>query len=575
MLVDWDVPIVMDDGVVLRANIFRPDDDASHPVLLSYGPYGKDLAFQDGYPDAWAAMVEHHPEVAEGSSNRYQSWEVCDPEKWVPDGYACVRVDARGWGRSPGYIDTYAMRGTRDMHDCIEWAGTRPWSTGKVGLLGISYYAITQWLVAGLNPPHLSAMVPWEGVSDFYRDMFYHGGMLCQAVDVWYRRTITTVQHGLGERSFVSSTTGEFVTGPETLTDEELAANRADYGADVRGHPLDDGFHRERSAVFDRITVPFLSAGNWGGAGRHLRGNVEGFMRAASPQKWLEIHGREHWTEFYTDYGIGLQKRFLDHFLKGIDNGWNKQPPVMLRIRTVDGDFIDRTENEWPIARTQWTTWHLDPAAGVLSVDPPANATHASFAALDDPGITMTTAPMPTDTEITGPVAATLYVSSTTTDADIFAVLRVFDPHGDEVVLQGAVDPHAPIGQGWLRASHREVDPSLSTPWRPWHTHTNPQPLTPGEIYELDVEIWPTSIIVPTGYRIGLTIRGTDYEYCGPATQLSHFKGSQLRGVGIYTHADPTNRPAHTYGGTTTLHTTPQQPAALLLPHIPRVSDRH
>ena len=293
--------------------------------------------------------------------------------------------------------------------------------------------------------------------------MFYHGGMLCQAVDVWYRRTTTTVQHGLGERSFVSATTGELVTGPETLTDEELAANRADYGADVRSHPLDDGFHRERSAVFDRITVPFLSAGNWGGAGRHLRGNVEGFVRSASRQKWLEIHGREHWTEFYTDYGISLQKRFLDHFLKDIDNGWDKQPPVMLRIRTVDGDFIDRTENEWPIARTDWTTWHLDPAAGTLSLDPPSEPAQASFAALDDPGITMTTPPMTADTEITGPVAATLYVSSTTTDADIFAVLRVFDPDGNEVVLQGAVDPHTPIGQGWLRASHRELDPALST----------------------------------------------------------------------------------------------------------------
>ena len=139
-----------------------------------------------------------------------------------------------------------------------------------------------------------------------------------------------------------------------------------------------------------------------------------------------------------------------------------------------------------------------------------------SFAALDSQGVTMTTPPMTTDTEITGPVAATLYVSSTTTDADIFAVLRVFDPDGDEVVLQGAVDPHTPIGQGWLRASHRELDADLSTPWRPWHTHNNPQPLTPRGVYRLDVEIWPTSIIVPAGYRIGLTIRGTDYEYKAP-----------------------------------------------------------
>ena len=213
-------------------------DDGRHPVLLSYGPYGKGLHFPDGYPDAWRTMVEHHPDVAAGSSNRYQAWEVCDPEKWVPDGYVCVRVDARGWGRSPGYIEPYAARGTKDLHDCIEWAAAQPWSNGKVGLLGISYYAITQWLVAAHPAAHLTAMIPWEGVSDFYRDMFYHGGMLCQAVDTWYRRTITTVQHGLGERSFTNPETGELVTGPETLTDEELEANRSDYGADVRAHPL-------------------------------------------------------------------------------------------------------------------------------------------------------------------------------------------------------------------------------------------------------------------------------------------------------------------------------------------------
>ena len=139
----------------------------------------------------------------------------------------------------------------------------------------------------------------------------------------------------------------------------------------MRAHPLDDEFHRERSADFDRITVPLLSSGNWGGGGRHLRGNVEGFVRAASEQKWLEIHGREHWTEFYTDYGVGLQRRFLDHFLKGEDNGWDEQPRVMLRVRTVDGGFLDRTEDDWPIPRTRVDALHLDPADGRSRDEPP------------------------------------------------------------------------------------------------------------------------------------------------------------------------------------------------------------
>ncbi len=571
IVVDWDVAIEMDDGAVVRADVFRPSDDARHPVIAAYGPYAKGLTFQEGYPDAWRAMTSQHPDVEAGSSNRYQAWEVCDPEKWVPDGYVCLRVDARGWGRSSGYIEPWGTREALDLRTCIEWAAAQPWSDGKVGLLGISYYAINQWHVAGLQPQHLTAMIPWEGFADFYRDFSYHGGIGSDMKKVWYRRTITTVQHGLGNRAATNPNTGELAAGPQSLTDEQLEANRSDFVGEIDAHPLDDAWHRAHSARFDRITIPFLSSGNWGGSSLHLRGNVEAFVQAASEQKWLEIHGLEHWTEFYTDYGVGLQKRFFDHFLKGEDNGWDRQPRVMLRVRTVDGGFRDRTEDEWPIARTRWTTLHLDPAGGALATEPLTASSEASFAALEDPGITMVTGPFETETEITGPVSATLSVSSSTTDADLFLVLRVFDPDGNEVVLQGAVDPHTPIGQGWLRASHRKLDAARSEPWRPWHTHDEVQSLTPGAIVELDVEIWPTSIVVPVGYRVGLSVRGTDYEFEGAdeAAELSHFKGTKMRGVGIYTHADPIHRPTDVYGGITTLHAGPDHPATLLLPVIP------
>ena len=571
MLIGWDVPIEMNDGLVLRADVFRPEGDQDYPVILAYGPYAKGLTFQEGYADAWRTMVEGHSDVEAGSSNRYQAWEVCDPEKWVPDGYVCVRVDARGWGRSPGYIEPWSPREAQDLYDCIAWAGAQPWRNGKVGLLGISYYAINQWHVAALQPPSLAAMIPWEGFADFYRDLSYHGGIASDMKKVWYRRTISTVQHGLGNRAAKNPNTGELVAGPETLTDQELEANRSDFIGDIDAHPLDDAFHRERSADFDRITVPFLSSGNWGGSSLHLRGNVEAFVRAASQQKWLEVHGLEHWTEFYTDYGVRLQKRFFDHFLKGIDNGWADQPKVMLRIRTAAGRFLDRTEDEWPIARTHWTTLHLDPGAGTLSGEPVATPSEASFDALENDGVTMSTPPLAEEIEITGPVAAKLFVSSSTSDADLFLVLRVFDPEGDEVVLQGAVDPHTPIGHGWLRASHRKLDPELSAPHRPYHSHDEIQPLTASEIYELDIEIWPTSIIVPRGFRVALTVRGRDYEFGGieDDVQLGHFKGSRLRGVGIYTHADPKHRPADVYGGRTTLYGSRDHPSSLLLPLIP------
>ncbi len=569
MQIDWDVPITMDDGAAVRADIFRPADGAQHPVILAYGPYAKGLNFAEGYADPWNIMLKSHPEVAANSSNRYQAWEVVDPERWVPDGYICIRIDARGWGRSPGYVEPWGPREAQDMHACIEWAGTQTWSNGKVGLLGISYYAINQWHAAGLQPPQLAAMIPWEGFADFYRDFAYHGGIGCDMKDVWYRRTTTTVQHGLGTRALTNRNTGALVAGPDTLSDAELAHNRSDFPGEINAHPLDDAFHRARSAQWDKVVVPFLSSGNWGGSSLHLRGNTEGFLRAASTQKWLEIHGREHWTEFYTDYGIALQKRFFDHFLKGLNNGWDQQPPVLLRVRTVDDSFIDRNENEWPIARTQWTRYYLDTSANTLAATAPAAGDSAAFGALESEGITFSTPPLERGTEITGPAAVKLFVSSDTADADLFVVLRVFRPDGSEVVFKGAVDPHTPVGHGWLRASHRKLDPALSTAWRPYHTHDEMQPLTPGAVYELDIEIWPTSVIVPAGHRIALTVRGKDYEYAGEIAELDFFKNSKLKGVGIYTHTNTDLRPSALYGGSTTLHSGGVHAACVVLPVIP------
>ena len=194
MRIDWNVAVTMDDGLVLRADVFRPVKDGQYPVILTYGPYAKNLAFQDGYPSAWQRMAEKHPDVTAGSSNLYQSWEVVDPEKWVPHDYACVRVDSRGAGCSPGYIDHFSPRETKDFYDCIEWAGVQPWSTGKVGLNGISYYGMNQWHVASLQPPHLAAMCVWEGSADWYRDMTHHGGILSTFWENWYDMQVKTVQ---------------------------------------------------------------------------------------------------------------------------------------------------------------------------------------------------------------------------------------------------------------------------------------------------------------------------------------------------------------------------------------------
>jgi len=569
MRIDWDVPIRMDDGVVLRADVFRPVKEGKYPALVSYGPYGKGLAFQDGYRTAWEIMARDNPDAVAGTTNKYQNWEVVDPEKWVPDGYVCVRVDSRGAGRSPGHLNHNNARENRDFHDCIEWTAAQPWCSGKVGLNGISYYASSQWRAAALQPPHLAAICVWEGWVDYYRDSVRHGGIACTFRKHWQDMQVKTVQHGRGEHGPKSRVTGELVCGPETLPESELIRNRTDMWEGVLKHSLTGPYYQERTGDLSKVTVPLLSAANWGGQGLHPRGNFEGYMRAASKHKWLEAHGGSHWAPFYTDYGVKLQKRFFDYFLKGKKNGWDRQPRVTLQVRHPGEKFVQRHEKEWPLKRTKWTKFHLDPTARSLVRVPAKSTGSITYDGLGE-GVTFMSAPLDKATEITGPSALKLWVSSATVDADIFAVLRVFDPRGKEVVFQGALDPHTPIAQGWLRASNRKLDRKLSRPYRPYHTHDRKQPLKPGQVYELDIEIWPTCIVVPKGYRFALTIRGKDYEWEGEATTLSNMK-NPMRGCGPFVHDDESDRPPAVFGGKVTLHVGPKRPAHVLLPLIPPV----
>jgi predicted acyl esterase len=279
------------------------------------------------------------------------------------------------------------------------------------------------------------------------------------------------------------------------------------------------------------------------------------------------VHGDTHFTLFYADYGQDLQRQFFDRFLKGIDNGWDKRPKVMLQVRYPDEKFVARAENEWPLARTQWTKFYLH-SDRELDRTPPEDDAQITYATSSE-GVSFSTEPMTEEMEITGPVAAKLFVSSDTTDADLFLVLRVFDPHGKEVTFIGSNDPRVPVGLGWLRASQRKLDPKESKPYRPWHSHDEEWPLKPGEPVELDIEIWPTSIVVPVGYHLTLTVRGKDYEVDGTDAALPHAP-YPMKGVGPFTHTHPLDRPAAIFGGKNTLHFGEKIAPYLLLPVIPK-----
>ncbi len=546
ILHERDVDVAMRDGARLKADVFRPSAGEKVPAILNLGPYQKDKL--------WVV-----PANLEEKQNDWMNWETVNPEWWVPRGYAAVRVDGRGSGRSPGQCEPWSLQEAIDFYDAIEWAASQPWCNGNVGLSGISYFAINQWFVANLQPPSLKAIIPWEGFADIYRDALYHGGILNVFMTNWF--TAHFLHHKLGRAA------RDLPDGWSTNMLYRWVHNS-----------LDSGIFRGEQAQWGKITVPLYSVGNWTGFGLHMRGNTEGFARAASKHKKLRMHTGSHVHPFYTEEGRRDQIRFFDHWLKGIDTGIMQEPPVKLAIRKGRDQFVWRHENEWPIARTKWTKLYFD-------LTPPTNGEPANMARLVERnpdettsrtyevtsigsmgstsaassqimggggirpgmGVSLSTPPMVEDVEVTGPLAASFWVSSSSEDMDLFLTLRHFDAQGNEVLETGQQGSPVPVAKGWLRVSHRELDPDLSTPWRPYHKHTHRKYLKPGEIVKVDVEIWPTSMIFAKGHRLQLDVQPRD--------------GLGSQGYMHY-HADYND-------GTNTIHSGGDKESYLLLPVIP------
>lgn len=558
---DKDTAIPMRDGALLRAIVFRPATPGQYPVLMTLGPYGKDVHLSEFMPEAWTALGERHAEILAASSCKYLVFETPDPEVWVRHGYVIVKVDSRGAGKSPGRLDPNSPAEFRDFYDAIEWAGVQPWSNGKVGLLGISYYAAGQWMIAAMRPPHLAAILPWQGASDFYRDRVRQGGIFGSGfIRRWWPRSVLRNQHGNPECPFKDIDTGERTTAPASLTPQQLAANRVDYPGEVLAHPLDDDWYRARSPNFADITLPALVVANYGGLGLHLRGTIEGYQRIASQDKWLKVQSGSYFLTFLSPDSVALQRRFFDRYLKGIDNGWEKEARVEVAIRTAeDGIARNIVDTRWPLSAIRWQSLYLDAASRSLGNAVPAEAASLSYEATGQ-GVVFRTPPLERDLELAGPAVARLWVSSGSSDMDLFATLRAYAPDGREAVFITAIEPRAPLSQGWLRVSQRKLDPARSTEWRPFHAHDESQPLQPGGVYEVQLEIWPMSIALPRGSVIELVLAGRDFERpdaTGP------YKGS-----GFFLHDDPLDRPAERFGGSHTIHTGDARPSSLLLPFL-------
>jgi putative CocE/NonD family hydrolase len=545
ILIEKDVDVPMRDGARLKADVFRPKGGKRVPALLNLGPYQKDKL--------WIP-----PENLEEKPNPLMNWETVNPLWWVPRGYAAVRIDGRGSGKSPGQCEPWSLAESIDFYDAIEWAAAQPWCNGNVGLSGISYFAINQWFVANHQPPSLKAIIPWEGFADIYRDALFHGGILSVFMSNWF--TAHLMHHTVGRAS--------------QQVPNAWATNTLHFWL---SNNLDSGAFRGAQAQWDKITVPLLTVGNWSGMALHLRGNTEAFMRAASKHKKLRIQAGTHVHPFYTEEGRQDQLRFFDYWLKGIDNGVMAEPPVKLAIRKGRNEVEWRVEHEWPLARTQWTKYYFDLSpsppgaannAGALVLANPAETSSRTYAATSlgsmgstsaasaqvmgggiNPGmgISLETPPLDTDVEITGPLAASFWVSSSSEDMDLFLTLRNFDAEGNEVLETGQQGTPVPVAKGWLRVSHRELDPELTLPYRPYHKHRRRLFLSSGEIVKVDVEIWPTSMVFKKGHSIRLDVQPRDGV------------GSQSY---MHYHADYNT-------GTNTVHAGGERESYLLLPVIP------
>ncbi|MVU77178.1 CocE/NonD family hydrolase [Nocardia sp. ET3-3] len=555
MRIGFDLAIPMADGISLCADVYLPETVGQVPVIMTMGPYGKGRRFQDEpYASRWLALVAEHPEILEHSPCEYLTYETVDPQVWTAAGYAVVRVDSRGSGASPGHLEIFSEQETRDFYEAIEWAGVQPWSSGKVGLCGISYYAINQWRVAALQPPHLAAICPWEGAVDSYRDMSRHGGILSNVFyELWYPLQVLSNQHGLGDNGPINPWTAAPATGAETLTEQQLAARRTDPLPALREHPFDDAWHRARTPDLSKITVPVLSAANWFGQGMHNRGNFEGFAGAGSADKWLEIHPGRHEEWFYLPRSVALLLRFFDHFLKGEDNRFTDTPRITMSLPDPDGALSERTAQLWPPATTTWSPLHLHADGGLAESSSPAGRLDFDP---DGAGVTFTTAPLEQAVDLVGPLAARLQVSTTAADADLVVTVRALRPDGTEVTVVGSAASAQPLSSGWLRLSQRALDPERSLPWRPWHPHTGALEVRSGEVYTVDVEIWPTGMHLPAGYRLALTIAGSDFTR----------DGQHPLQISLFLHTDPNDRPAERFAGTTSLHFGPDHDNLLLVP---------
>jgi predicted acyl esterase len=547
-----DVAIPTRDGSYLLADVFRPLEHGSYPAILRLSIYGKEWgsgsvrdeaqrARRDRQEDTW---FENKPRGLGPMFRVAENAVSANAMDWVPRGYVLVRADNRGVGLTPGVLHPFSEQEVDDYEDAIAWCASQPWSTGDVGLYGASYAATNQWNVAARRPPALRAMIPFASDCDAYRELAYPGGIFNEGYRTWWWNSM--------------------------VTEPQPGTPAVDFLGGLLAHPFDDEVYYgpkgegPRSPTLEEIDIPFLTAVSQTGV-LHGRAGFEVFTRSPAPFKQLLVVDGTYFAYMYEDC-LEDQFRFFDRFLRHDEDATDGQPAVRFIMRTGGGGFEWRTADTWPVPSTERLDWHLT-ADGRITPDPavdegshPYSADVDAGAPLGQNGVSFLSDPLHQDLEICGHLTATLWMSSSASDLDVFVSLRAIGPDGEEILYATKVRSlAAPITWGCLRASQRATDPVRSTAERPWHTHklADGQPLSgPDEVVQLQVELLPATARVAAGCRLRLDIAPVE----GPGGFVGA-DGQQARRAYDHRYHD---------GAVNTVRVGPARPSRLTLPIIDR-----
>ena len=497
LTIERNCRIPLRDRVEIFADLYRPEGaTANVPLLLAWGPYGKHALTNRVFWPRSGVDPEWLSELT--------PFEGPDPVWWGRHGYAVAVVDPRGAWLSGGDFHHNGIQEAEDCADAIEWLGRLPWSNGRVGMTGVSYLANIQYLVAPLRPGPLAALNPWEGFSDWYREFAYHGGIL--------------------ETSFL----------PRACDNIQWSLNRTeDSWANIVAHPLIDEYWQSKELDLEAIGQPAYVVASWSDQGLHLRGTIEAWRRMGSAEKWLDIHGQKKWAHYYRPESRARQLAFFDHYMRDRPTALAAWPRVRIEVRERHGVAEERAENEWPLARTDYRRLALDAASGTMGGNAPSES-EVRYPASD--GRICFDHLFAEATEITGHASVKLWVEADgSDDMDLFVALQKIDAAGEPVGFTFyAFYENGPVALGWLRASHRALDPERSRPERPVHRHTSEDRLMPGQCVPVEIEIWPFSVRFAAGETLRLIVAGSDIYRREDGAMLPFPLHQQTRNAGTH-----------------------------------------